>query len=129
MRLSVIGVAIAATCLGGCATTGKFRTMMDSWIGASSQSLVNSWGYPDSQMTAPDGNAVYVYNRQGSIALPSTTYTNATVTGYGNAAYGSAYSATYGGGVLQMRCTSYFEIGQDRRIVSWHAQGNACKSR
>lgn len=127
--IKIIALISMATAMAGCATTAKFRVMMNSWIGAPAERLINSWGYPASQMTAPDGNVVYIYNRQGSISLPSTTYTNATITGYGNSAYGSAYTTTYGGGVIHMSCTTYFEVGQDQRIVAWHAQGNACKSR
>jgi hypothetical protein len=120
---------VVSASLAGCATTAKYEATLNTWVGSSAQALVASWGYPQSQMTAPDGNLAYVYDRQGSIVLPTSTYTNATVSSYGNTAYGNAYSTTYGGGTLRMECQTVFEIGPDQRIVSWHWQGNACKSR
>lgn len=121
-------VAVLAILLPGCATTSKYEAKLNSWVGSPAQSLVNSWGYPASQMTAPDGNTVYVYSRSGSFVMPTTTTTNAQVSAYGNSAYGTATTTTSGGGVITMACTTYFEIGQDQRVVSWRWQGNSCKS-
>lgn len=124
-------VALASLLLlvAGCATAGKYRAILDSWAGQPVQNLVNSWGYPTSQMTAPDGNTVYVYQRSGSIVMPTTSTTNATVNSYGSAAYGTATTTTYGGGIVQLNCATYFEIGSDKTIVNWRTQGNNCVSR
>lgn len=112
-----------------CATTAKYEASLNTWVGQPAQSLVNSWGYPTSQMTAPNGNTVYIYNRSGSIVMPTTTTTNAQVSGYGNTAYGTATSTTYGGQTITMSCATYMEIDSSQRIVNWHYQGNSCKSR
>jgi hypothetical protein len=122
-------VACLLLALSGCATNAKFQASLNSWVGQPAQSLVDSWGYPASQMTAPNGNTVYVYQRSGSFVMPSTTTTNASATAYGNQAYGTATSTTSGGNVINMACTTYFELDSSQTIVTWHAQGNNCRSR
>lgn len=118
---------LATLSVAGCATEAKYKTALNTWPGRPAQDLVNSWGYPDSQMTAPNGNTVYVYNRSSSIVMPTTTTTNAQATSYGHSAYGTATSTTYGGQTINMSCSTYFEIA-NATVVSWHYQGNACKS-
>jgi hypothetical protein len=120
--------AAAALALSGCATTGKYEAKLASWVGSPADRLIASWGYPAQQMTAPNGDLVYVYSNHGSFVMPTTTTTNAQVSAYGNSAYGTATSTTYGGGVIDLSCTTYFEIGPDQRVVSWRWQGNSCKS-
>ena len=122
-------VAAACCVLSSCATTEKYKASLNSWVGHSASELVNSWGYPDSQITGPSGNTVYVYSRSGSVVLPTTTTTNAYVTGTPHSAFGTATSTTYGGGVISMNCQTYFDMSADMRIVGWHFQGNNCKSR
>jgi len=120
--------ALSVLVLAGCATQAKYKATLDTWIGQPAQSLVDSWGYPASQMQAPDGNTVYVYDRSGSFVMPTTTTTNASVNAYGNHAYGTATSTTYGGNTINMNCTTFFEIGPNKTIVSWHSRGNNCKA-
>jgi hypothetical protein len=115
--------------LAGCATTAKYKAVLDTWIGAPAQKLVEAWGYPSSQMTAPDGNTVYIYQNNSSFVMPTVTTTNAAVSAYGNSAYGTATSLTTGGSTIDMSCTTYFEIGPDKTVVGYQAQGNGCVSR
>lgn len=125
------GKLLLAAALGlsvsGCATQAKYRAALDTWIGKPAQSLVDAWGYPASQMTAPNGNTVYIYSSSGNIVMPTTTTTNAHVTGYGNSAYGTATTTSYGGQVINLSCTTYFEV-YGGTIVRWNYQGNNCKS-
>jgi hypothetical protein len=127
MKRFLLAAAIVA--LTACATTTKYEAKLQSWNGASVDSLVASWGYPSNQFVAPNGNTVYVYERTGGFVMPTTTTTNATVTGYGNYAQGTATTTSYGGGVISMNCKTFFEAKSDKTIVSWRWEGNACKSR
>lgn len=129
MKLKILTAGAVMVLMAACATTAKYEAHLNSWVGQPAQDLVNSWGYPTSQMTAPNGNTVYVYSRSGSIVLPTTTQTNAQVSGYGNTAYGTATSTTYGGQTINLNCATYMEIDSSQRIVSWHYQGNTCQSR
>jgi ABC-type uncharacterized transport system auxiliary subunit len=128
MMKRLIFVSAMAATLAGCATQGKYKAKLDTWIGSPIDSLVASWGYPSGQITAPNGNTVYVYERHGGFVMPTTTTTNARVTGYGNTAYGQATTTSYGGQYIDMSCRTFFEVAPDRRIVSWRYEGNACKS-
>lgn len=120
--------ALVLAC-GGCATSAKYKAVLDSWVGSPVQSLVDSWGYPAQQMVSPAGNQVYVYQRSGSFVVPATSTTYATVSGYGNTAYGQATTTTYGGNTVNLNCATYFEIGPGQTIISWRFQGNNCVSR
>lgn len=129
VKFLALGVVISgAVALSGCATQAKYKARLDSWIGAPIDNLVASWGYPATQLTAPNGNTVYVYERSGGFVMPMTTTTNAHVTGYGNSAYGTATTTSYGGQYINMSCRTFFEVGPSRTIVSWRYEGNACKS-
>lgn len=127
MLRNVLALAVAGLSISGCATQAKYKAVLDSWIGKPEQSLVDAWGYPANQMTAPNGNKVYVYSSSGQIVMPTTTTTNAHVTGYGNSAYGTATTTSYGGQVINLGCTTYFEI-YGGTVVRWNYQGNNCKS-
>lgn len=127
MFVRIAATALVALSLAACATQAKYKAKLDTWVGQPAQSLVNAWGYPASQMTAPNGNQVYVYQTSGSIVMPTTTTTNAQATSYGHSAYGTATSTTYGGQTIALSCTTYFEI-YGGTVVKWNYQGNACKS-
>lgn len=129
VKILALGVIFGACAsLSGCATQAKYKEKLNTWIGAPVDNLVSSWGYPSSQLTAPNGNTVYVYERSGGYVTPTTSTTNASVTGYGNSAYGTATTTTYGGQFISMSCRTFFEVGPSRTIVSWRYEGNACKS-
>jgi hypothetical protein len=51
-KLSAASLVIAVL-LSGCATTSA---TMKSWVGATENELVASWGAPDTTTTLPDGN-------------------------------------------------------------------------
>ncbi len=47
MKTSFLLLALAGF-LGGCATTGKYETVLDTWIGSGEVELVKAWGPPQS---------------------------------------------------------------------------------
>ncbi len=98
--------------LTGCATQAKYRKVVDSWIGKSSKELVRTWGYPKWQVTAPNKNIVYVYQKSRMLTFTQNYYTPE---------YGGEYGA-YGGSSSsqseKLVCTIWFEIDRhDNEIV------------
>ncbi|MCR5957564.1 hypothetical protein, partial [Salmonella enterica] len=90
-------LALGIMLLVGCQTAAQFERNMITWRGQPIQSMIQQWGYPDGELTSPDGNKVYVYGNSGSIYIPqSTTYnTNANI--IGNSVYSTTNSYSTGG--------------------------------
>ncbi len=125
MKGKISTLIVLLVFLAGCATTGKYEEILNSWVGADVNQLVNSWGYPDGSFEAPNGNKVYVYGSSGSYRMP--TQTNTTYNVIGNTVYGN--SVTTGGQTLNFWCKTYFEVNESNRIVTWRWEGNNCKAR
>ena len=103
--------------VAGC--TGQFaqerQAVLDSWIGANAQDLVDSWGYPSNQLTAPNGNTVYVYHWEGH-----STDIGPQRQGPGGVIYSDqTYDMTF-------TCDTSFEIDKNQTVVQWTRRGTRC---
>jgi hypothetical protein len=111
--------------LSACATTEKYEAILNTWVGHSINTLIDSWGYPTNSFEGPNGNKVYVYNNSASYTLPTQTYSNYNV--YGNSVYGNA--TTTGGQTINYSCQTFFEVNSSNIIINWRWKGNSCKNR
>lgn len=91
---------LAVTLVSGCATEGKFKENMDSWLGSDADTLVMKMGQPMRESQMPSGN--------GKIL----TYESIM-----NTMYGPAY------------CTTSFYTNSSNVITSYNYSGNMCKSK
>lgn len=90
-----------------------------SWIGESSKALVTTWGYPDKQITAPDGNTVYIYHKSRTLVF-SQTYANDS--DYYNSQ--GTYTNTQ---IEKLACTTWFAINRKTSIIGKvFFKGNLC---
>jgi len=119
-------LALGIMFLVGCQTAAQFERNMITWRGQPIDSLIQQWGYPNGELTSPDGNQVYVYSNSGSYNVPQTTTYNTTSNVIGNTVYSNTYATTDGGYSINFSCTIYVEFGKDKVIknVSW--RGNNC---
>ena len=101
----LISVTFAFILLTGCATTAKLETKLNSLVGDSAESLIESWGYPDSTIEAPNGNTVYIYKQSQLYSTPNTGY------------------------IFSVNCDISFELSEQKEIIVWRWRGNGCKSR
>ncbi|HHA2019588.1 TPA: hypothetical protein ACOEGN_003165 [Enterobacter kobei] len=117
---------MAVIILSGCQTAAQFERNMLTWKGQPINSLIQQWGYPNGELTSPDGNKVYVYDNSGSVYIPQTTTYNTNSNLIGNSLYSTTNAYSTGGYSVNMRCTIYVEFGDDKVIknVSW--RGNNC---
>jgi len=139
MKRIILGFTFIAL-LFGCATTANYEKMLSSWMGASADSLVQSWGPPDNSYQLSDGGKVLTYNKSRNMTLytqtPVTTYQNGTVSTmgmYGGGSVGS-YSGTSTSYVntpmnINQNCTTRFTVNSSGRITNWAWEGNACRMR
>lgn len=113
----------------GCATTGRYKQTLTTWVGRDMQEFINSWGYPTKQLTVPNGNTVYIYEYSQNVHFPQFNVVgsqNATVVG--NHVISSGSENTVAGGISGTRwCFTYIEVNKSNNIVNWNWKGNDCK--
>lgn len=116
MDLLKAGVCALTLTLAGCATGPSYQSVMDSYVGASRDQLINKWGYPHRRHTLPGGEA-FEYVRSSSVQMP------VMVNHVGNQSYAA------GGGTRSHYCRTVFELDHSGRVnrVTW--QGNSCKAK
>ena len=125
---NIIFAVVLLSVMAGCAHKGKEKAedserenkaMLDTWVGAHIDALVQKGGYPDEQFMAPSGNVVYVYSFSDTKTSPVTARTYR----YERLPNTTLYS---GGETITYWCKMFFEIGQDKKILRWSAKGNSC---
>jgi len=153
----VLAVVCTASFLVGCATQGKYKKVVESWVGSNADSLVSSWGPPQLAYPLSDGGHVLEYSQQQtgqvggySYTTPETTYYNGTsnsnssARAYGNngnsaSAYGYGNSSYRGSSTryvtkttpvrtVTYSCSTRFTTNARGVIVNWSFQGNGCKT-
>lgn len=99
--------------LVGCATTQNYNNTLNTWQGANANDLMaSSWGYPDSQLTLPNGNRLYCYKQN---QIESTPIMPTAMPGI-----------VEGGEVYQLWCDTCFEVNAKNIIVNVSGKGNDC---
>lgn len=123
MRYLIIAVMLML--LGGCATTAKFETLLNSWVGSTEDQLVRRWGPPSSTYeTGGTKYLTYVQSSSGYVPGVAPSYQTQVI---GNTAYTRPTGGMPGYGYTD-RCTVNFAV-QNGQIVSWRYEGNMCRSK
>jgi len=131
-------ILILLLCLGlfGCATTAKYETKLNTWIGASEDSLIASWGVPNKTYSMSDGKKAIEYVHKNTVQTGGYTYTTPQTTyesgKIGDKSY-SGTSTTYVTETEPIRqyksyCKTSFIINNSGKVESWHHEGNDCVS-
>lgn len=131
---------LAVVALAGCAA--GFEKKLQTWVGAPVDSLVSSWGPPQSAFPLNNGGQVIEYSRSGSMTLPGAMYTTPQTTHHSGTAsiYGTGGSATgnYQGTSttyvtqrgpstnINLNCVVRFTVDSAGYITKWAWQGNNC---
>ncbi len=131
MRL-VSSVLLAVLAVAGCATRANYEKILNTWIGASADRLVQRWGAPARTFRLPSGNEIYIYDwRYSSVYTTPTQVQQAPGTLVGNTYYPGQTTVT-GGEVIPINraCRTEFTIDQSSsKIIAWRYEGNACVAR
>ncbi|MFC1658898.1 hypothetical protein ACFL1D_05905 [Candidatus Omnitrophota bacterium] len=121
--------------VSGCATTAKYDTKLNTWIGVSEDTLIASWGVPDLVYDMSDGKKAIAYVHKdtirtgGSYRVPETTVHSGKI---GNKPY-SGTSTQYVTEIApfekyKLYCKTSFIIDSSGKVESWHHDGNNCVS-
>ena len=106
-----------------CATTEGYNKLLDTWIGSSADSLVNSWGPPSSVYNKDNGEKMLTFVRGGQMYMPGTQTTTGTVGPYGTINTTTTGSA---GSYINLNCTTTFTVSKENKIIHWSWRGNNC---
>tara|TARA_B100000989_G_C19253294_1_gene349007 strand:- start:42 stop:437 length:396 start_codon:yes stop_codon:yes gene_type:complete len=122
--LTTILISILLT---GCfATTEKHEAAVKSWVGHSSDHLVEKWGAPTSVYNKDDGGKILTFVRSGAMFMPGTSTSNTTYNPYGGSTTTISQSP---GTTIPLSCKTSFVISSTGKITGWSYQGNHCVSK
>jgi len=109
----VVPLLLAVTLLVSCATTGKYQRVLQSWMGADVNGLIQAWGPPSNQYAMPNGHVMYTWLWVGGtlVTVRYNQYWNMVTAG----------SVTYW-------CKTTFTASPSGILHSWRWEGNACRS-
>lgn len=122
MKISIILLFTLTSCASRLTIKG-YDTMMKTWLKKPIQKLVDKKGYPTEQINAPNGNIVYIYKTKRTTRNPSYSTIQKHDYGYGMVNY---TTNTYGGGITNLWCDSYYEVDKNKNIVNYYFKGNNC---
>ena len=115
---------LLALTMSACATSKGYEELMNTWIGANVNKLMEVWGYPTRSFEEPNGNTIYAYTVSSNDTtqidflhnpdLPDIPSSGAQIRG------GKSYSFV---------CNTYFEVNEEKEIVKVEWKGNRCISR
>jgi hypothetical protein len=97
----------------GCATTGGYEKILQTWVGSSEDSLISKWGAPSGVFNMSNGKVLTYMS--ASTTQYSTTYNQFTntlnTTGY------------------QYWCKTSFTVNMAGIISNWRWEGNSCRAK
>jgi len=120
----------------GCATTAKYEAKLNTWIGASEDALIASWGVPNKAYRMASGKKAIEFLRKDTVETgghtymqPQTTYESGKI---GDQTY-TGTSTTYVPVMEPVRtyksyCRTSFILNEKGKVESWHHEGNNCVS-
>jgi hypothetical protein len=125
----IIFPLLASMALTACATGPSLQSQMAAYIGASSQTLVQSLGVPDKQITA-NGITYLAYQLRHSAQVQPVDF---PFGGFGSPFAGPFYGGGYYGGfnpglpmpVQEFSCVSTFML-KDDKVFNFVLRGNDC---
>ncbi len=127
--VKLLGLGLITTLLAACATPQNYQLAVNSWQGASADSLFHVWGYPNRIQKMPSGHQLYVYSYRDKGRYPVYTTPGSTTVQTGR--HGRTFVQTTGpvvsgGGSYDFRCKTWFEVNQKNIIVNTSFRGNDC---
>jgi len=117
--------------LVSCATTAKYRAILDQWQGQSIDTFVAMWGYPNKTLKLDNNQTAYIYSDRQIISTPITQMpTNITTVQSGNnTTIVSMPGAIVGGQTYSLSCTTWIVFDNiTKKIVNTTFRGNNCVS-
>lgn len=113
-RPARVAATLVAALTAACATTGKFKANMDSWLGGDVNRAIMQFGAPSNTYKLPNGSTMFTWLWVGN-SIVTTNY--------------SAYLNLVTTTSTTMWCQVSFTADGTGRVAAWQARGNDCRSR
>lgn len=114
-----------------CATTAKYRAILDQWHGQTIDNFMQMWGYPNKTLKLDNNQTAYVYSDRQIVSTPITQMpTNITTVQNGNnTTVISTPGTIVGGQTYSLSCTTWIVFdNKTRKIINTTFRGNNCVS-
>ena len=137
MKTRISLIALGLLVLGCASTGGRYETKLQSWVGASGDSLISNWGRPQSTYPLSGGAVVLEYVRSsdvcfgGCVKYETTNHSGTTTV---TSQQGNASTGTYSGtstrkvaapeNAVHFECRTRFTVNSAGVITNWSYQGN-----
>ncbi|MDP1775377.1 MAG: hypothetical protein Q8K94_02045, partial [Moraxellaceae bacterium] len=72
----LIGLFAMVLVLSGCASRERYETELQGYVGKPISVVIDSWGYPSGSFESPNGNLVYIWDKQSQYISPPTVQTS-----------------------------------------------------
>lgn len=120
---------------GGAVDKAKLEEGLNRFLGKDIEEVVSRVGYPHQEITAPNGNKVFVYSESRSYTAPTTSVSSQVpVGGSVTSTSGKVHvpqkydtvTSTYAGQTSTSSCLLFFEVDKDNTVIRWSYQGSLC---
>lgn len=128
-RLPVVMLLASTLFLAACATQQYYAAAVNSWQGASEKQVYHVWGYPNKTRKMDNGHRLLIYNfhERGRNPVYQTSGTTTVEQGRRGRTRVTTTGPSYsGGGTYNLRCTTFFELNKNKRVVNTSFRGNDC---
>ncbi len=119
MKYGRLLVIPATLFLSACISMQNYSDVVHSWRGAPINELLDVWGYPNRIERLPNGHRLYIYSdaNKGRYPVYTTPSYSSMTTRRGRTTTTHVPTVTSGGGIYDLRCTTWFETNRRQRIV------------
>ncbi len=121
-------ILLSSSLLAACATSAKYKQMLDNWHGKNINQFISAWGYPTRTMKAPNGNTVYIYQHRQLRHFPAYRTPNYTSvsTKNGKTTITQTGGQYFPGSTYRFNCTTWVEFNKKHIIIRTLFRGNDC---
>lgn len=101
----------------------------EKFDGKNINEIVDSIGYPEKEIIAPNGNKVYVFTNSKTVHVAARYEDRQTVNKVGNVTYiGKRTERVSDSSTHHYECTLFLEVDNNNTVINWRAKGNRCRS-
>lgn len=117
-------ILISAVLTVGCATSSRYDTELQSWVGKGQAELFGDWGAPTDVIKNEQGATVLLYHKERSYRKGGGSI---NMGGSMGGASGTPVKAKKTGKLVIKYCDTFFTLDAADKIASYSYEGNECK--
>ncbi|MBK2124316.1 hypothetical protein [Fangia hongkongensis] len=127
--VKIVAVLFVLMFIAGCATSEKYRAILNQWHGHSIDEFTQMWGYPDKTLKLENDQTAYVYSDKEIVSTPLTQMPSniTTVKNGDKTTVISTPGTIVGGQTYSLSCTTWVVFNnKTKQIINTTFRGNNC---